>query len=71
MLATGDAEIVDASSNDAFWCRKDPKAGGENKSGQLWMQVRDQVRKQPESDMGQLVGEAEDELRKWLPECFK
>lgn len=43
LLATGDAEIVEHSTNDSYWA-DGGDGSGVNRLGKIWMQVRDELR---------------------------
>lgn len=62
--------IIDASSNDVFFCCRDQR--GQNKSGQIWMQLRERLQlDSSDQALSVLVQEAEQELRQWLPEAYQ
>lgn len=44
LLATGDRELIEDSWRDDFWGWGGPNKTGKNMLGQLWMQIRDELR---------------------------
>lgn len=71
LLQSRNAPVIDSSSTDQVFCLRDGK--GDNKAGQSWQDVRHvlQAAQDDNQKWEHSVEQADLELRKWLPECFR